>query len=150
MLVATPGGHLLELLALSEAWRGLSRVWVTADRPHSRFALEGERVYFVPPQRPRRFRNVVRNLFRARQLLTTVRPCALVTTGAALAVPFCWAARLTGVPVVYVESATRVNERSLTGRLVAPVADRVYVQWPDLLRAYRRARYVGNVLDSRS
>jgi beta-1,4-N-acetylglucosaminyltransferase len=49
------------------------------------------------------------------------------------------------VKVVYIESVTRVDSASLSGKLVAPVANRVYVQWPDLEPHLRRAKYVGTV-----
>jgi UDP-N-acetylglucosamine:LPS N-acetylglucosamine transferase len=69
----------------------------------------------------------------------------IVTTGAAVAIPFAWIGRLRGVNVVYVESLTRIHRPSLSCRLVAPVADRIYVQWPELLQALPRARYAGSI-----
>ena len=66
-----------------------------------------------------------------------------------MAVPFAWAARLRGIPVVYVESLARAERPSLSCRLIAPVASRVYVQWPELLSALPRARYVGTVFGER-
>ena len=63
-----------------------------------------------------------------------------------MAVPFAWAGRLFGVPFVYVESVTRIDSASLTYRLLAPVATRVYVQWPDLHDALPRSLFRGNVL----
>jgi len=52
---------------------------------------------------------------------------------------------LHGARLVYVESFTRIDEPSLTCRLVAPVADRVYAQWPELVRAVPKAHYAGTV-----
>jgi hypothetical protein len=72
-----------------------------------------------------------------------------VTTGAGVAVPFAWIARLHGVRVVYVESFTRIEGPSLTGRLVGPVAHRSYVQWPEMAELVPRARYAGNVFARR-
>jgi hypothetical protein len=69
----------------------------------------------------------------------------VVTTGAGVAVPFAWFARLAGARVVYVESFTRIDSISLSCRLIRPVADRVYVQWPEAAGLVRGARYVGNV-----
>jgi UDP-N-acetylglucosamine:LPS N-acetylglucosamine transferase len=73
----------------------------------------------------------------------------MITTGAAVAVPFAWVARLRGIPVVYIESLARVHRPSLSCRLISPIADRVYVQWPELLAAMPRARYEGTVFSSR-
>ena len=123
----------------------MERVWVTMDRTDTRSLLREEDVHFAHPQLPRSGRNLFRNFADAWRLLSRVRPRALVTTGAALAVPYVFAARARGVRIVYVESATRIDTPSLTGRLLAPVADRVYVQWPELAPKLRHARWLGAV-----
>ena len=61
--------------------------------------------------------------------------------------PFAWIARLHGSKVVYVESLTRIERPSLSCRLIAPVASRIYAQWPELAQAMPRARFVGSVLE---
>jgi UDP-N-acetylglucosamine:LPS N-acetylglucosamine transferase len=75
------------------------------------------------------------------------RPRAVLTTGAGVAVPFAWIARLHGARVVYVESFTRIDSVSLSCRLIGRAASRVYVQWPELQRLLPRARYVGSVFN---
>jgi hypothetical protein len=68
----------------------------------------------------------------------------VVSTGAGVAVPYAWVARLHGARVVYVESFTRIDKPSLTYRLIRPVATDVYAQWPELA-ARIKARYAGNL-----
>jgi beta-1,4-N-acetylglucosaminyltransferase len=70
----------------------------------------------------------------------------IVSTGAGLAVPFFLVGRLTGRRLAYVESLTRTESLSLSGRLVYPLADAFFVQWPEPARRHRKARYVGSVL----
>jgi UDP-N-acetylglucosamine:LPS N-acetylglucosamine transferase len=120
---------------------------VTFDKSDARALLRGERVFHAHGPTNRNLGNFLRNLRFARRLLRDVRPAALVTTGAGVAVPFAWLARLHGVPVTYVESFTRFNELSLSGRLIAPVATRLYVQWPELADRVPNGRYVGGVFD---
>ncbi|AET38377.1 N-acetylglucosaminyldiphosphodolichol N-acetylglucosaminyltransferase anchoring subunit ALG14 Ecym_2667 [Eremothecium cymbalariae DBVPG len=45
--------------------------------------------------------------------------------------------------IVYVESLARIKTLSMTGRLLYPFVDEFVVQWPELARRYRRARYFG-------
>ena len=71
-------------------------------------------------------------------MIRRYRPRAVVTTGAGVAVPFAWLARLAGARVVYVESFTRIDSISLSCRLISPVASRVYVQWPEALASRER------------
>jgi UDP-N-acetylglucosamine:LPS N-acetylglucosamine transferase len=90
----------------------------------------------------------LRNLMLARRVLKVARPSAMVTTGAGVAVPFAWLAWLSAVPVVYVESFTRIDALSLSGRMIQPVAQRLYVQWPEASREVRGARFAGNLFGS--
>ena len=64
-----------------------------------------------------------------------------------MAVPFAWVARLAGAKVVYIESFTRVATPSLSLRMIHPVSDRVYAQWPELTDSVRRSRYAGAVIE---
>jgi UDP-N-acetylglucosamine:LPS N-acetylglucosamine transferase len=89
---------------------------------------------------------LARNTRLAWLLVRRTRPRVVLTTGAATAVPFAWVGRLFGAKVVYVESITRIDGPSLSCRLIAPVASRVYVQWPELQASVRKARYAGTVL----
>jgi hypothetical protein len=70
----------------------------------------------------------------------------ILSTGAGLGVPFFLVGRLQGIRLVYVESLTRTERLSLSGRLVAPLADELFVQWPRAAKG--RARYVGSILSS--
>jgi hypothetical protein len=148
LLVCSCGGHLLQLLALEAAWRPFPHRWVTLDRSDARSLLAGEDVEYAFGPTNRNLANLVRNLVLARRVLRRTRPFAILTTGAGVAVPFAWLARLHGTRVVYVESVTRIEQLSLSGRLIAPVASRLYVQWPELATRVRRARYNGTVLSA--
>jgi UDP-N-acetylglucosamine:LPS N-acetylglucosamine transferase len=147
MLVCTAGGHLLQLWSLREAWAGYSSVWVVGshDGPDVESLLADEELHLAHSPAARSVKNLVLNLALAWRLLRRRRPSVLVTTGAAVAVPFVWMARLRRIPVAYVETLARASRPSLSCRLAAPAADRVYVQWPELQAALPRARYAGTV-----
>jgi beta-1,4-N-acetylglucosaminyltransferase len=142
LLVCSAGGHLLELHALESAWQKLSRAWVTFDKSDTRSLLAEETVYFAHGPTNRNVPNLLRNCVLSWRLVRRLRPRVIVTTGAGVAVPFAWVGRLFGAAVVYIESIARIDEPSLSCRLIAPVADRLYVQWPELLQALPRAHYV--------
>jgi beta-1,4-N-acetylglucosaminyltransferase len=139
----------MQLLALRAAWHGRPRLWVTFDKADARSLLGGEDVVHAFGPTNRHLGNFLRNLGLAHRVLRRERPGAILTTGAGVAVPFAWLGRLRGIPVIYVESVTRIEELSLSGRLIAPVAARVYVQWPELARRQPRARYAGHLLAAR-
>jgi beta-1,4-N-acetylglucosaminyltransferase len=145
LLVCSAGGHLLQLYLLRDAWAGRSHAWVTHSRDDARSLLEGATVFYAYGPTTRNLMNLVRNVFLALRVLRSTRPRVIITTGAAVAVPFAWIGRLTGRRVVYIESLTRTERPSLSCRLVLPVVNRCYVQWPELVQGVRGARFVGNV-----
>jgi biofilm PGA synthesis N-glycosyltransferase PgaC len=150
LLVSSAGGHLFDACSISRAWRERTRAWVSFDKADVRSRLGGERLYFAHGPTNRNIPNLVRNLGVAWRVIGETRPRVLLTTGAGIAVPFAWVARLRGARVIYVECAGRIDRFSLSARLIAPVADRIYAQWPELAATHRGARYAGNVLFSQA
>jgi len=145
LLVCSSGGHLLQLVSLANAWEGLDRVWVSFDKSDVRSLLADEKLIVAHGPTNRNIPNLLRNVWLGRRVVRELRPRVVVTTGAGVAVPFAWIARLSGARVVYVESFTRIDSISLSCRFIRPVADRVYVQWPEAVPLLRGARYVGNL-----
>jgi UDP-N-acetylglucosamine:LPS N-acetylglucosamine transferase len=145
LLVASSGGHLLQLFELRDEWPPDRRHWVTFEKPDARSLLAGERVAYAHSPTNRNIPNLLRNFVLALRLLARLRPRAIVTTGAGVAVPFCYLGRLFGARVIFIESFSRVSEPSLTARLVYPVAHDFFIQWPALKRYFRRARYEGTI-----
>jgi UDP-N-acetylglucosamine:LPS N-acetylglucosamine transferase len=128
--------------------RLLDTAWADRSCEDARSMLAGEEVVFAYGPTTRNIPNLVRNLLLAWKTVRRLRPCVLLTTGAGVAVPFAWVGRMHGAKVVYVESLTRIDRPSLSCRLIAPVASRVYGQWPELAQAMPRARFVGSVLEA--
>jgi beta-1,4-N-acetylglucosaminyltransferase len=145
LLVCSTGGHLLQLVAIREVWQDFPRAWVTFDKSDARSLLEGERVVYAYGPTNRNLPNLFRNLGLAFRLVRELRPRVVLTTGAGVAVPFVWIGRLCGARAVYVESFTRIDKPSLSLRLIAPFADRVYAQWPELHGEVPKARSLGSV-----
>ncbi len=145
LLVASSGGHLHQLVQLRDEWARDEKVWISFDTEDARSLLDGERHVFAHHPTNRNVPNLLRNLFLAFRLVRTLRPRAVVTTGAGVAVPFCYVGRLFGARIIFIESFSRISEPSLTARLVYPVAHSFFVQWPQLERRFRRARYEGQL-----
>lgn len=150
LIVCSTGGHLLQMQELREAWEPFERLWVTFDKSDSRSLLRDERVLHAFGPTNRNIPNLLRNLRLAFGVLRRERPSAILTTGAGVAVPFAWIGKLLGIPTVYVESVTRIEGLSLSGRMIAPVARRLYAQWPELAEpSAGRIHFAGNLFAAR-
>ncbi len=121
MLTATPGGHIQELVEWVRRIADLPerRVWVTAPTAQTRSLLAGEEVVWVPPVASRELGRVLASLPLAHGIARRLRPTVVVSTGAALTVPYVQAAVLRGAVGHFIESATRTASPSLTGRIMS-------------------------------
>lgn len=146
LLVCSPGGHLQQMLALKPAWDGNEVAWVTLPGADVDSLLREEEVTLGRSPTNRSVKNLVRNTALAWRLLRGRRPDAILSTGAGLAVPFFAIGWLLRIQRVYVESVTRTESLSLSGRLVYPLASRFFVQWPAVAERFSRAEYAGAVL----
>lgn len=146
LLVCSPGGHLQQMLVLAPAWRDRDHAWVTLCAPDTEQELIDEAVTYAWGPTNRSLTKLARNLLLAWRVMREFDPDVVLSTGAALAVPFLILARVRRIRTVYVESFTRVHDLSLSGKLVYPFADEVFVQWPSLAQRRPRARHAGSVL----
>lgn len=120
VLVASPGGHIDELYDFVPRLSGLGprRIWVTARTPQTDRLLADETTVWVRPIASRQGGRALVQLPWALDLMRRQKPRVVISTGAALAVPYLVAARLSGVQTHYIESATRLHGPSVTGRMI--------------------------------
>lgn len=145
--IASSGGHWEELMCLKEIAVEYDTVYVTEEGGQAKDS-NFEKIYTLP-QINRHEKNflwhLIKLFIRAAKIMFKERPNFIVTTGALVVFPFCVYAKLMKTKIIYIESFARVNNRSLTGKLVYPLADLFLVQWEPLLRLYPKAKYVGGI-----
>jgi UDP-N-acetylglucosamine:LPS N-acetylglucosamine transferase len=146
LLVCSPGGHLLEMLFLEPSWRDLDTTWVTLPAADVEHLLANHRKILGHGPTNRSLRNLVRNLVLAVRVIRRERPDVILSAGAALAVPFFLVGKLYGCRLVYVESLARTSSLSMSGRMVYPLADAFFVQWPGAARGRAKAVHAGCIL----
>lgn len=76
-------------------------------------------------------------------------PSVLLLNGPGTSVPLAYmifmfkVLGLTRTRIIYIESLARVNDLSVSGKMLLPIADRMIVQWPSVASKYKRAEYYG-------
>jgi UDP-N-acetylglucosamine:LPS N-acetylglucosamine transferase len=146
LLVGSSGGHLAQLLALRPWWAIRERSWVTFRTPDALSLLAGEQVDFAHHPTTRNVPNLLRNFVVAARVLRARRPDLVVSTGAAVSIPFFVLARLLGINSVYVEVYDRVSSRTVSGRICRPLASAFLVQWDSQRELYPGSVVVGRLL----
>jgi UDP-N-acetylglucosamine--N-acetylmuramyl-(pentapeptide) pyrophosphoryl-undecaprenol N-acetylglucosamine transferase len=119
--VASAGGHLEQARMLSTRIGTGHGVWVTYDVPQAASLMKGEEVIYAHHPTTKNIGNALRNYRLARGIFRERPFSRVVSTGAAVAVPFMVRARQLGLPCHYIESATRVRAPSLSGRVLQAV-----------------------------
>ena len=89
--------------------------------------------------------STLKALFACVRLIWTASPDLVLVNGPGTCVPVAVLGRLFGSRVIFVESWCRVESLSLTGRIMYWVAHRFVVHWPELVRRYPRAEYLGRI-----
>jgi UDP-N-acetylglucosamine:LPS N-acetylglucosamine transferase len=81
------------------------------------------------------------------KILIIEKPKVVISTGAEIAIPVFYMAKLLKIKTIFIESWCRVFEPSTTGKSIYPIADIFFVQWKQLLKKYgKKAKYEGAVI----
>lgn len=144
-LVASSGGHLAQLHLLKPTWENYDRFWVSFDKEDANSLLKNEKLYHCYYPTNRSIKNTIKNTWLAFKLLKKEKPDVIISTGAAIAVPFFYIGKLFGCKTIYVEIFDRMNKPTLTGKLVQPIADKTIVQWESMKEVYPKAENLGGI-----
>lgn len=144
-LVGSSGGHLTHLYMLKPIWSVNERFWVTFDKEDARSLLKDEKVYSCYFPTNRNIFNLIRNTFLAFKVLFKEKPDLVISSGAAVAVPFFYIAKIMRKKLIYIEVFDRVNKHTLTGKLVYPITDVFIVQWEEMKKIYPKAVNLGSI-----
>lgn len=144
-MVGSSGGHLTHLYMLKPFWQNKERFWVTFDKDDAKSLLNGEKMYACYYPTNRSIKALVINTRLAWKILRNEKPDLIISSGAAVAVPFFYLGRLFGVKTVYIEVFDRISKSTMTGKMVYPIADIFIVQWEEMKKVYPKAINLGSI-----
>lgn len=144
-LVGSSGGHLTHLYMLKDFWENEDRFWVTFPKEDAKSLLAEEKVYACHYPTNRNLKNLIKNTFLAFRVLFKEKPDLIISSGAAVAVPFFYLGKLFGAKTIYIEVFDRMDKPTVTGRLVYPVTDKFIVQWEEMKKVYPKAINLGSI-----
>lgn len=145
-LVGSSGGHLTHLYMLKPIWSEMERFWVTFDKVDANSILTGEKVYHCYFPTNRNIINLIRNTFLAIKVLKKEKPDIIISSGAAVAVPFFWIGKLFfKSKTIYIEVFDRIDKPTLTGKLVYPITDKFIVEWDEMKKVYKKSINLGSI-----
>ena len=144
-LVCSSGGHLTHLYMLKPFWGTKDRFWVTFNKEDAQSLLKDEKIYPCYYPTNRSLKALIKNSVIAWNVLLKERPDLIISSGAAVAVPFFYLGKLMGKKLIYVEVFDRINKPTITGKLVYPISDKFIVEWEEMKKVYPKAINLGSI-----
>lgn len=143
-VVSSSGGHLTEVRCLMSAYEGYEHFYVLNDKAILPPDMEGRTVFIAHSERDWRF---FLNLWEAFRILRREKPEVILSTGAGPVVPFAIVGKFFfGTKIVFIETITRIDKPSLTGKIMYRLADDFFFQWESLRQFFPKGKYGGPLL----
>ena len=148
MFISSTGGHLNELMQLKPLFENYDYCLVT-EKTKSNISLKNKfpKVSFlVYGTKDHLFSYLFKftyNCFKSLVLFIKYRPKYIVTTGTHTAVPMCYIGKLFRSKIIFIETFANSETKTLTGKLIYPIADKFIVQWESMLKLYPKAECWG-------
>ena len=149
LFISSTGGHLNELLQLKPMFSKYDSYLITEKTKTNKNLNDEElnNIYYLfygtKKQLIKYFFIFSFNIFKSFYLFLKIRPNVIITTGAHTSVPMCFIGKLFRKKIIYIETFANMNTKTLTGKLIYPIADLFVVQWESMLKQYPKATYGG-------
>lgn len=151
LFISSTGGHFSELLQLKSLFSKYDSYIITEkDKTNENYKKEyGDKLYFLPyGTRSKIFSYIFKYLFlcfKTIYLFFKIRPKYIVTTGTHTAVPMCYLGKLFRCKIIFIETFANSKSKTLSGRMIYPIANLFIVQWEEMKKLYPKAVYGGSI-----
>ena len=148
IFISSTGGHLTQLLQLKPLMEKFDSLLVTERNEVTESMKNKYNMKFLRFSSRKKFNFIflfILNTCKSFWYLVKFNPKYIITTGAGTAFPMCVIGKLLFKKIIYIESFARMNKKSLSGKLIYPIANLFIVQWPEMLKLYPKAKYFGTI-----
>lgn len=149
LFISSTGGHLTEMLKLKKLF-DIYDYYIITEKTKSNMDLSSEYPnkvsYLVYGTKDHLFSYIFKfgfNILKTVYLYFKIHPDYIITTGAHTAGPMCCLGKIFGSKIIYIETFANISTKTITGRLLYPIADLFVVQWESMLKIYPNAVYGG-------
>lgn len=145
MFISSVGGHLTQMLELKNIFHDYNYLLVTEktevtkdlkEKYNTEYLLYGSRQYLLSY-----IFKFLYNILKSLILFIKYRPQVIITTGTHTAVPMCYIGWFFGKKIIFIESYAKNSSKTLSGKLVYPIATTFVVQWENMKKLYPKAKY---------
>lgn len=151
IFTSSAGGHFSELCELKELMKRYNSFLITENHEMMRDykKVNKSRSWYMPAgTKEHLFKflcNFPINIYKSFKAYLKVRPDVVIATGAHTTVPICYIAKMFGKKIIFIETFANITTKTLSGKLVYPIADLFLVQWEEMVKLYPKAKYRGGL-----
>ena len=145
LFISSTGGHLTELMKLEKLFKQYDYFIITEKDITTKYLKEKykKRVNYLPYCTRSKILSYIfiysYLILKTMFLFIKIWPEVIVSTGTHTAVPMCYIAKLFRKKVIYVETYANITRKTLSGKIVYPIADLFIVQWKEMKKIYPKA-----------
>lgn len=138
LAVAPGGGHLREARIALELIRESEVVYVTTPLPHLLLASPPNMRFIVDPHRS--LHKYLLNIFQSVAIYRKTRPEIILSNGGGQCIALFLMGKILGCKTIFVESGSRIQFPSRTGKLLYHFSDHFFIQSANLFAFYPKAQ----------
>ena len=144
-IISSCGGHLTEVRCLKDVYANFEHFYVINDQLKLPEDMLDKTIFIRHAERNWL---VLVNFWEAWKVLRQYKPDVILSTGAGPVVPFAFLARLffRKTKIIFLETITRIDEPSMTGKIMYKLAHDFYYQWEELAKYFPKGKYCGPLI----
>jgi len=153
LIVLGGGGHTQQMLILAERLKEKYNIEYVIKKGGKKGGkkLEGKIFKIIDPRKMKDYNKAVVILklipysIQAFKILSKSKAQAIIICGPAVSVPLAFLGKIFfRKKIIFIESWSRVKSKSLSGKLINPFSDLIFVQWKKN-KEYKKAIYAGRL-----
>lgn len=144
---ASSGGHLEEISRLKKIEEEYTSFLLTEKGNFNELDFTEKVIYVSQINRKEKLFvfKFIALFMKSFQIILKEKPDCIISLGALATYPICLLGKIMGKKIIYIESFSRVDTPSLSGKLMYRIADLFIVQWRELLEYFPKAVYGGGI-----
>ena len=164
MFAGSQGGHYVELMGLKDLFSKYNSILVTdnlaatSDKNELKVFKTIEHSSGMAKSREKRagsfkkqsrfaaMSGYIKMFGECWRICSKWKPSVIISTGSYIAVPLFLCGKFYGAKTIFIESNAKVYKKTMTGILVEHLSNKIFVQWPEMLKKYPQAEYYGTLI----
>lgn len=144
-LISSSGGHFEQLLMLEKLSDEFDSFIVTEKTEYNSFENDFYYLHQVNRKEIRSYFYFLLNCLISIKIYFKEKPDIIISTGALAVIPMFIIGKIARKKLVFIESFSKSNSPTLTGKLIYKFADLFIVQWESMKEIYPDALFLGSI-----